>query len=117
MTYDPDNRPAVANLITIHSLLTNKSTDQICKECEHLDTGQYKLLLAEVIVEHLAPIREKIENYLKSPEYLYKILDVGAKKAAEIAETTLIEVKNIVGFVDVTESGVKNLKNLARKVS
>lgn len=117
MTYDPDNRPGVSNLVSIHSLLTNKSTEEVCKEVENLNTGQYKLVVAEVVIEHLKPIREKLEKYLSSPEYLCQILDHGAKKASEIAEVTLVQAKNAVGFVNVKENKIENLRKSASKVS
>lgn len=98
VTYDADKRPGVANLITIHSLLTNKTPQQICDENSHLDTGQYKLVLAEVVIEALKPIREKICQYLNSPDYLINVLERGREKAVGLAEDTLQEVKDKVGF-------------------
>ena len=40
VTYDPENRPGVSNLIKIHSLLTGKSPEQICIDARGLDTGR-----------------------------------------------------------------------------
>ena len=40
VTYEPEKRPGVANLINIHSMLTGKSPEEICKEAEGLDTGK-----------------------------------------------------------------------------
>lgn len=45
VTFDPETRPSVANLITIHSLSSDKSIEQICEEVKHLDTGQYVKLI------------------------------------------------------------------------
>lgn len=42
VTYEPEKRPGVANLITIHSVLTDKMPDQICLEAKGLDTGKYE---------------------------------------------------------------------------
>lgn len=98
VTYDPDSRPGVANLITIHSLMSGKSPEEICQESLGINTGQYKLKVAEALIEHLNPIRTKIEDYLKNPEYLWKILEDGNDKACEIAEKTMKEVKSKVGL-------------------
>lgn len=43
--YDPDNRPGVANLITIHSLASGLTTDQICEQAKDIDTGKYVVFL------------------------------------------------------------------------
>lgn len=40
VTYEPDNRPGVSNLINIHSLFTGKTPEEICKEAIGLNTGQ-----------------------------------------------------------------------------
>lgn len=40
VTYDLDNRPGVSNLISIHSFVTGKSIDEICREAENIDTGK-----------------------------------------------------------------------------
>lgn len=40
VTFEPEKRPGISNLLLIHSLLTGKSTHEICKEVENLNTGQ-----------------------------------------------------------------------------
>lgn len=38
ITYDPEKRPGVSNLIHIHSIITGKSPEDICEEARNLDT-------------------------------------------------------------------------------
>ena len=40
VTYEPEERPGVANLITLHSLASGKSPADICEEVQDLDTGK-----------------------------------------------------------------------------
>lgn len=40
VTYEVEKRPGVANLIDIHSLLTGKTPEEICREAAGLNTGQ-----------------------------------------------------------------------------
>ena len=40
VTYDPVNRPGVANLVGIHALVKNCSTQEICNQVKGIDTGQ-----------------------------------------------------------------------------
>lgn len=40
VTYEPGTRPGVANLLTIHSMVSGKSIQNICQEVEDLDTGK-----------------------------------------------------------------------------
>ena len=58
VTYDPEGRPGVANLIAIHCGFTGQSPEEVCEEAKGLETAQYKLRLADVIVENLAPDQE-----------------------------------------------------------
>lgn len=98
VTFDPVERPGVSNLVTIHSGLTGQTPEEVCEEVKGLDTGRYKLRLAEVIVENLKPIREKILYFDANKDHLENILEQGSDKARFIAEETLSEVKRIVGL-------------------
>lgn len=40
VTYEPEARPGVANLLTIHSMVSGKSIDKICEEVQGIDTGK-----------------------------------------------------------------------------
>ncbi|BFZ24637.1 hypothetical protein BsWGS_27676 [Bradybaena similaris] len=100
VTYDPENRPGVSNLIDIHLALTDLSVDEIVEDSflRAEDTGMYKQRLAEVIIEKLSPIRAQVLKYQKNPKYLSDVLHSGASKAAILAEKTMTEVRNLVGL-------------------
>lgn len=40
VTYDPENRAGVSNLVGIHALVKNVSPEEICNQSKHLDTGK-----------------------------------------------------------------------------
>lgn len=40
VTYDPVERPGVANLVGIHALVKNVSPQEICNQAKGIDTGQ-----------------------------------------------------------------------------
>ncbi|XP_011504701.1 PREDICTED: tryptophan--tRNA ligase, mitochondrial, partial [Ceratosolen solmsi marchali] len=98
VSYDPENRPGVSNLVSIHSMITGMSPEEICKEVKHLNTGQYKLFLADILIDKLNPIREKIQLYMNQPKYLQKVLHEGTQKAKDIAFKNWLEVKDKVGY-------------------
>lgn len=100
VTYDPENRPGVSNLIDIHMALTDLSVDEIVEDSflHAEDTGMYKQRLAEVIIEKLSPIRAQVLKYQKNPKYISDVLHSGASKAAIIAEKTMTEVRSLVGL-------------------
>lgn len=106
ITYDPTNRPGVSNLITMHSLISNKSIEEICNDTKSLDTGKYKYYVADAIIEHFKPIREKILDYMENPDYLVDLLEIGQERATEIAERTMIEVRDRIGLGINTKSSI-----------
>lgn len=40
VTYEPETRAGVTNLLTIHSMVSGKNVHQICDEVKHIDTGK-----------------------------------------------------------------------------
>lgn len=98
VTFDPDSRPGVSNLVSIHCGFTGQSPEEVCNESRHMTTAQYKLKLAEVINEHLRPIRLEIQRLQENRGELISILDKGAEKAQTIAQETMKQVKALVGL-------------------
>lgn len=98
VTWEPESRPGVSNLIAIHSLITDKTPEAICREVGDLNTGQYKLLVADMIIEKLTPIRKEYTRLIDDSTYLNAILSKGKTKASLIAHDCLSEVSVKVGF-------------------
>lgn len=96
--FDDENRPGVSNMMAIHKAVSGKSFDEIRAECEGMTTAQYKLLLADVVIQHLAPIRLALDHLLNDKAYLNQLLDEGANRAREIASATWEEVRQKVGL-------------------
>ena len=98
ISYDPENRPGIANLISIHSALTDIPPEQIVDESTFLDKVEYKMKVAEVVNEAIQPISKGITRLLADRDYLQNVLKLGAEKASEIADKTMTEVKQKVGI-------------------
>ncbi|KAK9511655.1 hypothetical protein O3M35_000275 [Rhynocoris fuscipes] len=106
LSYDPGSRPGVSNLIDIHALSTDSLQEEIVEEYAHLDTGMYKSVVAEALIEKLAPIRSEIFKLLDSPDYLRSVLRDGDLRAKEIAASTWKEVCHKVGLSEDSALGV-----------
>ncbi|KAK7869753.1 hypothetical protein R5R35_004747 [Gryllus longicercus] len=98
ITFEPEHRAGVSNLISIHSLFTGQEPCNICKEYSDIDTGKYKLVVANVIQDYLKPIRERTEKLMADPLYLQEILEQGSRKARSMAEETWQDVRKRIGF-------------------
>ena len=98
LTYDEVNRPGVANLINIHSMITNRKPEDIVQEYENLNKVQYKEKLSEVIIETIEPISKEMTRLLDDRNYLHTVLETGSNRASEIAEKNMKEIKQLVGL-------------------
>uniref|UniRef100_A0A8R1TZC9 tryptophan--tRNA ligase n=1 Tax=Onchocerca volvulus TaxID=6282 RepID=A0A8R1TZC9_ONCVO len=98
ITYEPEKRPAISNLVTLYSLATGLSIENVIHECTSLDTKGFKSHLAEQIDAHIAPFREKYEILLQEPQIIRDILMFGTQRAEEKAQETMVELRKLLGF-------------------
>lgn len=94
-----DEQMGIKNLITIYSKLSGESVDDIVNRYEGQGYGKFKEDTAEVIIEALRPIREKVDYLLSNRDYLEKVYMDGANKAERAAAKTLRKVYKKVGFI------------------
>ena len=97
--FDPENKPGVANLMSIYSAVTGKTFAQIEEEFAGCGYGKFKPVVGEAVIEHLRPIREESTRLLKDKAYLESVYRDGAQRASYVAEKTLRKVYKKVGFV------------------
>lgn len=96
--FDPDKKPAVSNLMTIYHQITGDSMEALEKKYAGKGYGDFKNDLAEVLVEHLEPLGERIKTSLKHPKELERVLDHGREQAAVLAEKKMKLVRERVGL-------------------
>lgn len=99
LQFDIEDRPECNNLLSIYQLVTNRSKEEVQKECDDMRWGTFKPLLGEAIVEHLRPIQEKYKELLDDRTYLSSVLKDGYQHASADAATTLDAIKRDMGFV------------------
>ena len=99
IAFDREAKPGVSNLLAIYSAMTGEDIDTIVARYEGKMYGHLKVDLADVVVESLAPIRERALELLEDPAELDRLLAVGAAKAREIASVTVKNVYDRVGFM------------------
>ncbi len=96
--FDAEQRPGLANLITIYHHATGQTIRDIVSEYEGKGYGDFKKGLSEVVIEMLKPFQEKYSLYMSDPMQLKKILDAGRDHAMEIAEKKLALAKERMGL-------------------
>ena len=97
--YAPEEKPGVANLMSIYSACTGKTFEEIEREFDGQGYGAFKPAVGDAVVEMLRPIREEAQRLMKDKAYLESVYRAGAEKAEYIANKTLRKVYKKVGFV------------------
>lgn len=90
------DRPALSNLLTIYSLLSNEKISEIEKKYIGRGYGDFKKDLAEIVVNFLIDFQKKFNKI--SDKDVKDILAKGAKSASKIAEKKMEEVKEKIGI-------------------
>ena len=95
--FDVENKPGISNLLNIYSVLSGMTIPELEAKYEGKGYGDFKKDLVEVVVEALAPIKERYEQIRHSDE-LIEILKDGAVRADAIAQKTMKRVKENFGL-------------------
>ncbi|MCW5315547.1 tryptophan--tRNA ligase [Nostoc sp. KVJ3] len=98
LTFDDPARPECNNLLTLYTLLSGKTKEDVAVECQDMGWGQFKPLLTDTIIDSLKPIQEKYQAITADKSYLESVLRDGGEKARAIANQTLSQVKVALGY-------------------
>ncbi|MEE8727211.1 MAG: tryptophan--tRNA ligase [Bifidobacterium thermacidophilum] len=98
VTFDPVNRPEVSALLTTAGLVTGRDPKDIAEEIGDAGAGALKAYVTKSVNEFLAPHRERRAELAKDMDSIRDILHDGNKRANEIAEQTLDEVREAMGM-------------------
>ena len=99
ITYDPVNRPEVANILMLISLCTKEAPEAIAQRIGDGGGGMLKKMLTEALNEELRPLRQKRAELEKNPDYIRQVLLDGSERARAIAVKTLSEVREAMNMV------------------
>ncbi|MCI7337304.1 MAG: tryptophan--tRNA ligase [Bacteroidales bacterium] len=98
ITYDPENRPEVANLLMLIALCTGDAPQTIAERIGDGGGGMLKKMLTEALNEELRPLRERRRQLETQPDYIRQVLLDGSQRAREIAARTLDEVRTAMNM-------------------
>lgn len=96
--YDPIKKAGVSNLLTIYSLIEQKSIKDIEKRFKDRGYADFKKSLAKSLIDFLEPFRKKQKELLTREVYIKEILSRGKDKAQRIAQITMQEVREKMGL-------------------
>jgi tryptophanyl-tRNA synthetase len=93
-----EGRPEATNLVGIYCALSGISRATALEKFGGQGFSTFKSVLAERIVEELAPVAAEMHRLLRDPPGLDEILRLGAERARETAAAVMTDVRRVVGF-------------------
>jgi tryptophanyl-tRNA synthetase len=97
--FDVQAKPGVSNLLSIYSALTGRTIADLEASYEGKGYGDLKKDLADVVVDFVTPFRDRTLELLDDQSHLIQVLEQGRRQAQEVAQATLADVYQRVGFV------------------
>ena len=94
-----EGKDGINNLMAIYSCCTGLDYSAIEKEFEGKGYGDFKVKVAEAVIEELRPVQENYKRLMADKAYLLETAASGAEKAARIAGRTLTKAKKKVGLL------------------
>lgn len=98
ITFDPKNRPGVSGLLSTAAICTGRNETEIANEIGDAGSGALKRFVTDAVNEYFVPIRERRHRYEHDLDYVIDVLHEGNRRANEIAEATLNEVRAAMGM-------------------
>ena len=89
--FNEEKKPAISNLLTIYSLLADKSIKELENKYKGKGYGDFKKDLAEIVIEFLINFQRKFNSF--TDEEVKEIVVMGAERIRTTANDTLRKVK------------------------
>ena len=94
--YDPKNKPGISNLIEIYAAVNDKEISETEKEFENSQYGEFKIAVAETVIDYLDPIKKNFDDL--TSDNLEDIVVSNLGSAKDSAQKTIIEVEEALGI-------------------
>ena len=94
--YDLENKPGISNLIEIYAAVNDKEISETEKEFENSQYGEFKVAVAETVIEYLDPIKKNFDNL--TTDNLKDFATSNLKSAKDSAQKTINEVEEALGI-------------------
>ena len=96
ISYQPDRRPEVSNLVQIAALSLDEPPAEVADRVGGGGAAALKRLVTDALNERLRPLRARRRELAADPGYLRQVLADGNARAGEIADRTLADVQSLM---------------------
>jgi tryptophanyl-tRNA synthetase len=97
VTFDPESRPGVANLLSILAAATDRDPKAVAED--YTQFGPLKADTAEAVIELLRPIQARYRELEADPGATHALLAQGADKARETAADVVARARKAIGLL------------------
>lgn len=97
--YYGEGKDGINNLMGIYNAVTGNTNEQTAAAFEGKGYGDFKVAVAEAVIETLRPIQDTYRRLMDDKEYLKKCYNESAERALAISQKTLTKVMKKVGFL------------------
>ncbi|HUZ92519.1 MAG TPA: tryptophan--tRNA ligase [Candidatus Paceibacterota bacterium] len=98
VSYEPEKKPGLANLIDMYAALSGKEPKAVAEDFSGKKYSEFKAALAELVADHFAGFRERKKALLAKPETIEKAIAEGSKKAGKVANKKMADAKKKIGL-------------------
>jgi tryptophanyl-tRNA synthetase len=96
VTYEPERRPEVANLVLLTALCLDRAPEAVAASVAGAGAAALKRLCAEAVNERFRTVRARRRELIADRAYLRAVLRAGNERARAIAEDTLAHVQALM---------------------
>jgi tryptophanyl-tRNA synthetase len=93
------DRPEADNLVGIYAALVDSDKATVISDFGGQQFSTFKPALADLAVEKLAPIAAEMRRISADPGFVDAVLKDGGERASVLAEKTMRNVRDIIGFL------------------
>ena len=97
--FDPENKPGVSNLLRILSAVSDTEVAALESQFAGHGYGTLKVAVAEAVVSFTEPFAKRVAEVMADPAEIDRVLARGAEQARAVAEATVTDVFERVGFL------------------
>ncbi len=98
LTFEPETRPEISNLVLLYSLVNEIDVEIAVKDLVGIQYGAFKQKLAQDVNNYFREFREKRMELVNKPEFVRQVLENGRQKVLQEAEKTMQMVRQAMGI-------------------
>ena len=100
VSFEPQTRPGVSNLVSIYASFSEKSIEDVCKDFEGKSTHEFKVALHNLLIEKLQVYQTEYKRVIQDKAYILTVLEQGREQALKIADDNMKQIIELTGLVN-----------------